>query len=668
VLGGPNMDVRLSTLQAVVILCLMLQDEHEASPDNEFRLEAMSGPRQGESFALAEEEIFIGRDPGNQISVLDATASRRHCSVRKEGQVFWLRDLESRNSTFVNGVPTTERLLRHGDQIRVGQSLFVFREPGGTSAEEAVVLNDDAPPGSTIILKKEDTLYLRLPAKGSALPPTARTVHDLNVLLDFSRNVNAVRDLGSLQKRVLDVILEVAPADQAAIFLVTPGSQELSFVLGWDRTQGQTRQVQVSRTILDRVVRDRAAVLSGDVPADEQLQGSDSLMVRRIRSVMAVPLEAQDRLLGVIYLDAATAGARFDTPLLQLVTALGNVAALAIRNVQELEWLGSENTRLREEASIQHSMVGESDAIRSVYNFIARVAGNESTVLIEGESGTGKELVARAIHNNSSRASKPFVAINCAAITETLLESELFGHEKGSFTGALAQKRGKLEVAEGGTVFLDEIGELALPLQAKLLRVLQEREFERVGGTRPIKLDVRLVAATNRDLKKEAEENRFRKDLYYRLNVVSVRMPPLRERKKDIPLLASFFATRCADKVKRRIVGISPEARQCLISYDWPGNVRELENAIERAVALGSTDMILPEDLPDDIVEQASTNTGSVNVLQDGLRDAKKAMIERAIEQADGVYTDAAKILGVHPNHLFRLVRTLKLQPKRKRA
>jgi transcriptional regulator with GAF, ATPase, and Fis domain len=646
----------------------MLPDEHEASPDNEFRLEAMSGPRQGETFALAEEEIFIGRDPGNQISVLDATASRRHCSVRKEGQAFWLRDLESRNNTFVNGVPTSERLLRHGDQIRVGQSLFVFREPGGTSAEEAVVLNDDAPPGSTIILKKEDTLYLRLPAKGSALPPTARTVHDLNVLLDFSRNVNAVRDLGSLQKRVLDVVLEVAPADQAAIFLVDPGSQELSFVLGWDRAQGQTRQVQVSRTILDRVVRDRAAVLSGDVPADEQLQGSDSLMIRRIRSVMAVPLEAQDRLLGVIYLDAATAGTRFDTHLLQLVTALGNVAALAISNVQELEWLGSENTRLREEASIQHSMVGESDAIRSVYNFIARVASNEATVLIEGESGTGKELVARAIHNNSSRASKPFVAINCAAITETLLESELFGHEKGSFTGALAQKRGKLEVAEGGTVFLDEIGELALPLQAKLLRVLQEREFERVGGTRPIKLDVRLVAATNRDLKKEAEENRFRKDLYYRLNVVSVRMPTLRERKKDIPLLASFFATRCADKVKRRIVGISPEARQCLISYDWPGNVRELENAIERAVALGSTDVILPEDLPDDILEQASTTTGPVNVLQDGLRDAKKAMIERAIEQADGVYTDAAKILGVHPNHLFRLVRTLKLQPKRKRA
>jgi two-component system, NtrC family, response regulator HydG len=296
------------------------------------------------------------------------------------------------------------------------------------------------------------------------------------------------------------------------------------------------------------------------------------------------------------------------------------------------------------------------------------VAGNDSTVLIWGESGTGKELVARAIHDNSPRSAKPFVAINCAAITETLLESELFGHEKGSFTGALAQKRGKLEVAEGGTILLDEIGELALPLQAKLLRVLQEREFERVGGTKPIKLDVRVIAATNRDLKKESENKTFRQDLYYRLNVVSVRVPALRDRKKDIPLLANFFAARCAQKVKRHVTGISPEAGRCLIAHDWPGNVRELENTIERAVALGSTEVILPEDLPESILEGASATGTPVNALQDSLRDAKKVMIEKAIEQANGVYTDAAKILGIHPNHLFRLVRTLNLRPKRKRA
>jgi len=635
---------------------------------HEAQLEAMSGPRQGESFPLTGDEVFIGREPTNHIAVLDATASRRHCSIRKEDQVFHLYDRESRNSTFVNGVPVTDHILRQGDQIRVGQSLFVFRKLEDTVAADIVLEDDSTPAGSTVILTKDDTLYLRPARTGTNLPATERTVHDLNVLLNFSRSVNAVRDLGTLEKQVLEAMLEVAPADRGAIFLMDRGSEEPSLVMGWERDRGPAPQVKASRTILKRVVEEQVAVLSADVPADEHLQGSDSLMAGRVRSVLAVPLEAQGRLVGAIYLDALAGNARFDTNLLQLVTALGSIAALAIENLQHLEWLTSEYRRLQEEVSIRHSMIGGSDAIQAVQKFIGRVARNDSTVLIWGESGTGKELVARAIHENSPRAHKPFVAINCAAITETLLESELFGHEKGAFTGALAQKRGKLELAEGGTILLDEIGELALPLQAKLLRVLQEREFERVGGTHPIKLDVRVIEATNRDLKKETENRTFRQDLYYRLNVVSIRVPALRERKKDIPMLASFFAARCAEKVKRHVVGISPEAGRCLVSYDWPGNVRELENTIERAVALGSTEMILPEDLPETILEGAATAGAPVNALQDSLRDAKKAMIERAIEQADGVYTDAAKILGIHPNHLFRLVRTLGLQPKRKRA
>jgi Nif-specific regulatory protein len=248
-----------------------------------------------------------------------------------------------------------------------------------------------------------------------------------------------------------------------------------------------------------------------------------------------------------------------------------------------------------------------------------------------------------------------------------LLESELFGHERGAFTGAVSQKKGKLEVAEGGTIFLDEIGELALPMQAKLLRVLQEREFERVGGTRPIKLDVRLVAATNRDLKEASQTGAFRSDLYYRLNVVSLRMPTLRERREDIPLLAAFFANQHAEKVKRRVAGISPEARACLMHYNWPGNVRELENAIERAVVLGSTELINAEDLPESILDETAAAGEPANKLAEGLRIAKKMLIEKAIQQANGNYTEAAKLLGVHANHLFRLVRTLNLKPKRER-
>ncbi|MBV9747037.1 MAG: sigma-54-dependent Fis family transcriptional regulator [Acidobacteriia bacterium] len=371
--------------------------------------------------------------------------------------------------------------------------------------------------------------------------------------------------------------------------------------------------------------------------------------------------------LGVLYLEGSSSGGVFDSAHLQLVTALANVAALALRHVRRIESLETENRRLQQELNIEHNMVGESQAVREVYQFIARVAGTDSTVLIWGESGTGKELVARAIHTNSSRAGRPFVAINCAAITETLLESELFGHEKGAFTGAVSQKKGKLEVGNGGTVFLDEVGELAMPLQAKLLRVLQEREFERLGGTRPIKLDVRLIAATNRDLQEAARTGTFRPDLYYRLNVVSVRMPSLRERRPDIPLLANYFAMRFSEKLKRRVSSISEKAMACLLHYDWPGNVRELENAIERALVLGSTDMILPEDLPDAIVEESHAAGRATTALHDGLRQAKREMIERAIEQAGGNYTEAAGLLGVHPNHLFRLIRTLELKPKRQR-
>jgi len=632
------------------------------------RLEAVSGPMKGKLFLLSKDETSLGRDPSNDIALLDSLVSRRHCVIRKQPDKdeFRLEDLESRNNTFVGGVPVRERVLVQGDQIRVGNSILIFQgansvpEPGNSLQLDAI-----APGAATVVLRKEDVLYLQPPR--TALPATQKTVRDLNVLLDFSRTLNSVRGLVALQEKVLESILAIVPADQVAILLTENGGAEFTSIMGRHRRLGANQPVRASQTILNRVLEENLAVLSDDVQGDDEYRKSDSLIERRVHSVMAVPLEFQEKLLGVLYLEASLPGVHFDSDMLQLVMTLGNIVALAIDNAGHLEQLGLENRRLHEELSIHHSMIGESKAMREVYAFISRVAGRDSTVLISGESGTGKELVARAVHTNSARKDKPFVAINCAAITETLLESELFGHEKGSFTGAVAQKKGKLEVAEGGTVFLDEIGELALPMQAKLLRVLQEREFERVGGTRQIKLDVRLIAATNRDLKEASRTGAFRSDLYYRLNVVSLEMPALRDRKEDIPLLAAFFAARHAEKVKRNVAGISPEARACLMRYDWPGNVRELENAIERAVVLGSTELILPEDLPDSILEESSASGESVGALHDGIRDAKKALIERAIEQAKGNYTEAAKLLGVHPNHLFRLIRTLNLKQKRQR-
>ncbi len=637
---------------------------------NGARLEAVSGPLKGKQFPLTDKQISIGRDPSNDISLLDSLVSRRHCVIRKEGSGFRLQDLDSRNNTFVSGIPVRDRVLAPGDQIRVGDTVLLFQEPNSGSSTTNYPLQLDAMPApgaATVFLRKEDALYLQTP-RAENLPATAKTVRDLKVLLDFSRTLNSVTELGALQEKTLEAVLAVVPADQAAILLTEEGTAGFSSVLGRDRTQGANPKIHASQTILNRVLEERLAILSNDLESDASYREAQSLVARRVCSVLAVPLEVQNKILGVMYLDASSAGVKFDADLLQLVTSLGNITALAIQNARHLERLGGENRRLHEELNLHHSMVGESKAMQEVYGFVSRVAGRDSTVLISGESGTGKELVARAIHINSTRAEKPFVAINCAAITETLLESELFGHERGAFTGAVAQKKGKLEVAEGGSVFLDEIGELAVPMQAKLLRVLQEREFERVGGTRPIKLDVRLIAATNRDLKEASRSGGFRPDLYYRLNVVSLHMPALRERREDVPLLAAFFANLYGEKVKRHVAGIAPEARACLMRYDWPGNVRELENAIERAVVLGSTEFILPEDLPESILEEAVVSGEPVGALHEGIRDAKKALIERAIEQANGNYTEAARLLGVHANHLFRLIRTLNMKPKRERT
>jgi transcriptional regulator with GAF, ATPase, and Fis domain len=277
-----------------------------------------------------------------------------------------------------------------------------------------------------------------------------------------------------------------------------------------------------------------------------------------------------------------------------------------------------------------------------------------------GESGTGKELIARALHDKSSRRERPFIAVNCAALSESLFESELFGHEKGAFTGAISLKRGRFELAQGGTIFLDEVGELAQSLQAKLLRVLQQREFERVGGTQAHPLDIRVIAATNRDLAEDVREGKFREDLYHRLNVVTLQSPPLRDRKDDIPLLAQYFLQRSADRCKRQVHGLSPEVEEMVLQYSWPGNVRELENAMERAVVLGVSEWVLPEDLPESLLESAPRDASAKYHLSVG--QAKREAIIDAYAQGNGDYKQAARLLGLHPNYLLRLVRNLGLR------
>jgi DNA-binding NtrC family response regulator len=312
--------------------------------------------------------------------------------------------------------------------------------------------------------------------------------------------------------------------------------------------------------------------------------------------------------------------------------------------------------------ALEHRLVGESPAIRHVLEFVAQVAPLDSMALITGEKGTGKELAARELHDNSPRSQKPFVAVNCAALSETFLNSEMFGHERGAFTGAAARKKGKLELAEGGTLFLDEIAELSPPLQGKLLRVLQERQFERLGGTRTMAADLRVIAATSRDLPAAVREGAFRQDLYFRLCVLSLEMPPLRHRREDIPLLANYFRIQHAARQKRRVLGITAAAPDCLLRYDWPGNVRESEGAIETAAAVGSTEGILPEDLPESVLPSLDTPAGILPRFHQILLETKRELILKAYQQARGSHVHAAALLGLHPNSLERPVRTQDLQ------
>jgi two-component system NtrC family response regulator len=320
-----------------------------------------------------------------------------------------------------------------------------------------------------------------------------------------------------------------------------------------------------------------------------------------------------------------------------------------IRTVRERQRLVAENRELRLALSERHrveGIIGESGRMQEVLSLVHRVAGSDATVLIQGESGTGKELIAQAIHHASPRAPRPLVKVNCAALPETLLESELFGHEKGAFTGAMAARQGRFELAHGGTLFLDEIGDLPLHLQVKLLRVLQEREFERVGSGRPIAVDVRLIAATHRDLAALVKGGEFRDDLYYRINVVTIVVPPLRERREDIPPLIDHFVRKFAETNRKRIAGLTREARELLLRYDYPGNVRELENLIERAVVLTRDDVIGAADLPLTLQEPV-VDTAEAAGLTTAVEALERRMIREALAQANGVQTRAAETLAI---------------------
>lgn len=612
------------------------------------RLSAISGKLKGAVITI-DEAMTIGRETSAGLCIADASVSRRHSRIEKSGEQFVISDLESLNGTFINDVPVKSRVLQHGDRIRIGESQFLFllQEGDQISQSSRVHMDENAVvSGSTMQFRVDDAIYLM--------------ARDLSALMKVSTSINAIRGLEELEKKLLELLFEVVPAQRGTILLSSETSIDNATLFGLDRVRGKDASINVSRTIAEQVLREGVALLA-NANKDESKLNTASLIEAQTHSVMCVPLVMPDRRIGVLYLDTQLPGNEFNQDHVQLVTAIAGIAAVAIENARQFEWLESENQRLLADVNIEHSMIGESAAMQRVYHFISKVAPTDSTVLISGESGTGKELAARAIHRNSRRAQKPFIAVNCAALNEGVLESELFGHEKGAFTGAVGQRKGRLEIADAGTIFLDEIGELTPALQVKLLRVLQEREFERVGGSQTIKVDIRLLAATNKNLEHAIEAGEFRQDLFYRLNVVGFEMPALRDRKEDIQLLARYFADKYGAKCNRRMEGISAEARAFLIGYDWPGNVRELENTIERAVVLGTTELILPDDLPESLLEREVVTTSSTSYHEAVVR-TKKEIILDAMQKANGNFTEAARLLCVHPNYLHRLIRNLNLR------
>jgi transcriptional regulator with GAF, ATPase, and Fis domain len=628
------------------------------------RLLVLSGPLKDSTIPLSEGEVTIGREASNAIAIADPSVSRKHCLLNGQDGRFLVRDLDSRNGTLVNGVGVEERWLQHGDEIAAGDSSFLFllQDEETAPAVGRVEFEEAQFTAETLVINPRDVVYLQPDRLLRELPATSRVARNLNALLKISRIVHAIRDLDELQGQLLDLIFEIVPAGRGAILLTDKQGEQFNSMFSRMRQEGQVEWVRVSRTIARQVLEQGVAILGSDVAGSEELREVESLAASQVRSLLCVPLTVFEQVIGCIYLDSDTVCNRLQEEHLQLVAAIAGISAVALENARRLHWLEQENERLTVEISQERSLVGDGPRMQEVYQFLKRAAPTDSTVLIEGESGTGKELAARALHRNSPRAGKLFMAINCSAIPETLLESDLFGHERGAFTGAVSLKKGRLEVADGGVVFLDEIGELAPTLQVKLLRVLQEREFERVGGTHPIKVDIRIIAATNCNLEQAVRDGRFRQDLYYRLAVLKITMPALRDRREDIPMLARHFVQKHAKRCKVKPRPISREALACMVNYDWPGNVRELENAIERALVLASSDVILPEDLPESLLERTPLPEMAEASYHAAVKELKKRLILDAVEQTQGSYADAARILGVHPNYLHRLIRNLELK------
>ncbi len=623
----------------------------------------------------------LGRAPNNAIVLKDDLCSREHAELSGIGDQWTVRDKGSLNGSRLNHelISQTEQPIHPHDQLQVGRSLFLFlldlselptpyslRQQ--STEEEKLEIKQRLSKTRFLPPLKEKREKIAPTESGHTIPiessPAVRTQPDeaLAQLYRLAVAMGTAENPQQLAEIVLDGLLEAIPVDVGAILQVKK-ARELELVAYRHRNPAVHTYHKVSNFVSAEIVSSKEAVLAENVAADKHLANRESLAEMNVTGLICAPILDHDRVIGLVHLYSTQTGHTLTSEDLEFSLTVARQLGMAWHQVQRQESLSVENRELRTQLRLESELVGASPALREIESQISRVAATQATVLIRGESGSGKELVARGIHQSSPRRENPLICLNCAALTESLLESELFGHEKGAFTGATDRMIGKFEAADRGTLFLDEIGEMNLSTQAKLLRVLEGHPFERVGGNTPIKVDVRVVAATNRPLEEAVREGTFRRDLFFRLQVVEIWVPPLRDRKDDVSLLAEHFLKRFTRETGRKIGGFTPGAVKKLKEYHWPGNVRELRNVIERAVALSTGDQLDASDIwltsPDfDLPDRAVA--GVYEAIS--LAEIEKRHIEATLQHTDWNKSQAATILGIERSTLDRKIKTYDIQ------
>ncbi len=505
-----------------------------------------------------------------------------------------------------------------------------------------------------------------------------RRIQELTLLFEISQILDMSLDLNQIISPVLEAIAEHMGMHRGTVTLLNrhTGEIRISAAYGLTGEEQAKGRYKLGEGITGRVIQSGEHIVVPDISTEPGFLDRTGARSGAISTgFICVPIKIGQDTVGALSSDRLFGDEIALDEDVRLLTIIGSMIARAVqlrRDSEEAQKaLEEENNRLQEalrESFQPQNMIGNNRSMKQVYDLVKQVAPSEATVLVRGESGTGKELIANALHYNSPRAGKSFIKVNCAALPEGVIESELFGHEEGAFTGAVKTRKGRFEMADGGTIFLDEIGELSPLIQVKLLRVLQEREIERVGGSETIPVDVRIIAATNRSLEDGIIEGKFREDLFYRLNVFPIHLPPLRERHGDIMLLADHFVEKYSNKNRKTVRRISSSAIDLLTSYHWPGNVRELENCIERAVLLSTDDVVHAYHLPPSLQSAESTNTGLASTLPEALDKLEEELIREALKTSRGNRAEAARHLGISERIMGLRVDKFEIDPKKYRT